>query len=270
LRFEIQNSAMPSIHEYVDWVRVLLEEAAKYFALLLFAVLAIRFWRRAVKVKREKKPGNILGAIVASVLACLIGYFSIRHSMSLMYSYFGMRAFQSYKLEPALSLFQTTLSYWKDADALGGKGVCLLWTGSVDDGIRSLNEARALRRGKGSPFENFYEGLYYFYHDDVTNAVPRLEAASAYPGFGWDVTKLFAVIQLDRNQPQEAVQLMQPFLQVEVTEADQAYVIASLNLADGKKAEAQALVDKFLSGNPTPFWKAKLEKLREKIQGPNP
>jgi tetratricopeptide (TPR) repeat protein len=261
---------MPSIHEYVDLVKLLLGESAKYFGLLLFAVLAIRFWRRAVKVEREKKPANFLWAFVASALACSIGYFSICHSMGLMYSYFGMRAFHSYKLEPALSLFQTSLSFWKSADALGGKGVCLLWTGKVDDGIRSLNEARALRQGNGSPFENFYEGLYYFYHDDATNAVPLLEAASANADFAWAVAKLFAVIQLDRNQPQEAVRLMRPFMQVEVTEADQAYVIASLKLADGEKAEAQALVDKFLSNDPTPFWKARLEKLRMQIQRPTP
>jgi hypothetical protein len=261
---------MPSIHEYVDWVKLLLEEAAKYFALLLFAVLAIRFGRRAVKVKREKKPGNFLGAIVAGVLACFIGYFSVCHSLSLMYSYFGMRAFNSYKLEPALSLFETSLRCWKNADALGRKGACLLWTGSVDEGFQSLNEARAMRKGKGSPFENFYEGLYYFYHDDVTNAVPLLEAASASPDFAWGVTKLFAVIQLDWSRPQEAMRLMQPFLQVEVTEADQAYIIASLKLADGKKVEAQALVDKFLSDDPPSFWRARLEKLRIRIQGQTP
>jgi hypothetical protein len=261
---------MPSIHEYVDWVKLLLEETAKYFALLLFAVLAIRFGRRAMKVKREEKPGNFLGAFVAGILACGIGYFSVCHSLSLMYSYFGMQTFHSYKLEPALSLFESSLSCWKSADTLGRKGVCLLWIGSVDEGFRSLNEARALRKGRGSPFENFYEGLYYFYHDDVTNAVPLLEAASASPDFAWGVTKLFAVIQLDWDRPQEAMRLMQPYLQVEVSEADQAYIIASLKLVDGKKAEAQALVDKFLLDAPPSFWKARLEKLRAKIQRPTP
>jgi hypothetical protein len=111
--------------------------------------------------------------------------------------------------------------------------------------------------------------LYFFYQDDTTNAVPLLEAASADLGYRWGVIKLFAVIQLDRNQPQEAAQLMQPFLQVEVTENDQAYVIASLKLVEGKKAEARALVDKFLAGDVPPFWKAKFEKLRAKIQQPS-
>lgn len=38
---------MPYITEYSDAIKVVLGEAAKYFALLLFAVLAIRFWRAA-------------------------------------------------------------------------------------------------------------------------------------------------------------------------------------------------------------------------------
>ena len=261
---------MPSIHEYVDWVKVLLEETAKYFALLLFTVLAIRFWRRVANVERGKRTGNLLWALAASALAAGTGYFSICHSLGLMYSHFGLEAFHAYKLQPALVLFEDSLHYWKSPDALGGKGVCQLWTGQVDDGLRSLDEARAWRKGNRSTFESFYAGLYFFYHDHLTNAVPLLEAASANPDYAWTVTKLFAVIQLERNQPQEAVRLMQPFLQIEVRDADQAYIMAALKLTDGKKAEAQALVDKFLSGEPTPFWKARLEKLRMKIQSQTP
>lgn len=261
---------MLSIRGYIELLKLLLEESTKYFALLLFTVLAIRFWRRTAKVDRQKRPLNIFWAFVASLLAGGIGYFSICHSLSLMYYHFGTRAFRSYRLEPALSLFQTSLNYWNHADALGGKGLCLLWTGNVDEGVRSLKAARALRRGDGPPFESYYEGLYYFYHDQVPDAVPLLEAASADPEFDWRITKLFAVIQLDRNQLQEAARRMQPFMRFEVTEPDQAYIIASLKLADGKKAEALALVDKFLPGDPPPFWKARLEKLRIKIQNPNP
>ena len=261
---------MPSIHEYVDWVKVLLAETAKYFALLLFTILAIRFWRRVANVEQGKKTGNLLWALVVSALAAGTGYFSICHSLGLMYSHFGMETFHAYKLQPALELFEDSLHYWKSPDALGGKGICLLWTGRVDDGLQALEEARAWRQGNRSTFESFYAGLYFFYHDDLTNAVPLLEAASANPDYAWAVTKLFAVIQLDRNQPQEARRLMQPFLQIEVTEADQAYVVASLRLVDGKTLEAQALVDKFLSGEPTPFWKTRLEKLRQKIQSPTP
>jgi hypothetical protein len=261
---------MPSIHSYAELVILILAESAKYFALLLIVVLAIRLWRRLPKLPSGKKLGNLFLACLSSALAIGIGFFSICHSMSLMYSHFGVRAFHSRKLEAALSLFQTSLDYRKNADALGGKGICLLWTGHAADGLRLLNEAKALRKGKSSSLENFYEGLYFFYQDDATNAAPLLEAASADMGYRWRVTKLFAVIQLDRNQPQEAAQLMQPFLQAEVTGNDQAYVIASLKLSEGKKAEAQALVDKFLSGNLPPFWKTRFEKLNAKIQQPGP
>ena len=257
---------MPSIHSYVELVKLILAESVKYFALLLIIVLAIRLWRRLPKLPGGKKIGNLLLAGFATVLAMGIGYFSICHSMSSMYLYFGMQSFHAYKLEPALSLFQDALDYRRNADALGGKGVCLLWTGQVADGLRTLEEARMLRKGKASPFESFYEGMYFFYQADTTNAVPLLEAASASPDFQWGVTKLFAVIQLDWNQPQEAAQLMQPYLKAEVTEADQAYVIASLWLADGKKTEAQALASRFLTNSPTPFWQARFEKLRARIQ----
>ena len=124
-----------------------------------------------------------------------------------------------------------------------------------------------MRRGKGSPFEEFYEGLYYFYHDDPTNAVPLLEAASADPAFQWNVTKLFAALQLDWNQPQEAARLMQPFMQADVTDADQAYIVASLKLIEGQTNEALALADEFLTNHPPPFWKIRLEKLKAKTQG---
>jgi tetratricopeptide (TPR) repeat protein len=261
---------MPNIGDYLGLIELLLNETAKYFALLLFSVLAIRLWRRLPKLPGEKKPGNFALACLVSALAYGIGYFSICHSLGLMYSYFGMKAFRSHRLDPALSLFQTALNYWENADAVGGKGVCLIWTGKPDEGILLLDQARVLRKGKDSPFEDFYEGLYYFYHDDVTHAVPLLEAASADANYGWGITKLFAIIQLDRNQPQEARRLMQPFMKIEVMDPDQAYVIASLSLADGKKAEAQALVDKFSSGDLIPFWKVRFEKLRERIQKQNP
>jgi hypothetical protein len=261
---------MPNIGDYLELNKLLLTETANYFALLFFSILAIRLWRRLPKLPGEKKPGNFALACLASALACGIGYLSICHSLGLMYSYFGMKAFRSYKLDPALSLFQTSLNHWKNADAVGGKGVCLLWTGKPDEGIHLLNQAKTLRKGKGSPFEDFYEGLYYFYHDDVTNAAPLLEAAWGDAGYRWGVTKLFAIIQLDRNQPQEARLLMQSFMKVEITETDQAYVMASLSLAEGKKAEAQALADKFSAGDLIPFWKVRFEKLRERIQKQNP
>ena len=169
---------MPSIHDYAEWVKLLLSEFAKYFALLLFVVLAIRLWKRLPKLSGGNRRGNFFLACLATMLAFAIGYFSICHSISKVYLYYGMRAFHSYKLGPALSLFETSLKYRESADALGGKGICQLWSGDVAEGIQSLDKAKALRKGKGTPFENYYKGLYYFYLDDLTNAVPLLEVSS--------------------------------------------------------------------------------------------
>jgi hypothetical protein len=261
---------MPNIIDYTETIKVVLVETAKYFALLLFSVLAIRLWRRWSKMPGRTRLKNFALAGLATCLAGAIGFFSLCHSLGVMYSYFGMKAFRDYRIDPALSLFQTSLTYWKSPAAIGRKGVCLLWTGKADEGIRLLDEARRLRKGQGTPFEDYYEGLYFFSQDNVTNAAPLLEAASADIDYNWSIIKIFAAIQLDRHQPQEALKLMQPFLKVEVTEADQAYVMAGLKLTEGKNAEAQALVDKFSTGDLTPFWKVRFDRLRERMHPPNP
>jgi hypothetical protein len=64
---------------------------------------------------------------------------------------------------------------------------------------------------------------------------------------------------------------MQPYLTAEVTEPDQAYVIASLKMMDGKNAEALALADKFYSSTNevTPYWKKRLEDLKTRLQNTN-
>ena len=54
-------------------------------------------------------------------------------------------------------------------------------------------------------------------------------------------------------------------MQAEVTESDQAYIIASLKLAEGKKAEAQVILNKFPVQDLTPMWKSRFEKLQAKI-----
>ncbi len=257
---------MPSIHSYVELVKLILAESVKYFALLLIVVLAIRLWRRLPKLSGAAWRGNFFLAGLATLLSMGTGYFSICHSMSIMYLHFGMNAFRAARLDPAFSLFESSLQYRKNADALGGKGVCLLMSGRAEAGISFLNAAKAMRKGRGTPFENFYEGLYYFYRDDQTNAVPLLEAASTDFDYIWDVTKLFAVIRLDQNRPQEAAQLMQPFHQAEITEPDHAYIVACIKLADGKRAEAQALAAKFLPGDMTPYWRARFEQLKARIQ----
>ncbi|HEU6446974.1 MAG TPA: tetratricopeptide repeat protein [Verrucomicrobiae bacterium] len=173
-----------------------------------------------------------------------------------------MKAFRDYKLGPALSLFDSSLQFRKNADALGGRGVCLLFDGDAGKGIQTLDQARSMRHGKGTPFENFYEGLFYFFQNDTSNAVPLLEAASEHTDYVWAVTKLFAVIQLDRNRPDEASKLMQPYLQAKITEPDQAYIVARLELAEGKNAEARTIVDNFFSTSMAPYWKQRFEQLR--------
>jgi len=257
---------VPSIHSYVDLVKLILSESAKYFALLLLVVLAVRFWRRLPKLSGPARRGNLVLASLVTLLSAGVGYFSICHSMSLMYWHFGMKAFQNSQIDPAFSLFDTSWHYHHNADALGGKGVCLLVAGRADAGMSLLAAAKEMRHGKDSPFENYYEGLYYFYNHDVTNAVPRLEAASAETDYAWEVTKLFAVIQLDRDQPQEAAKLMQPYMEAQISEADHAYIMARLDLANGKRADAQALVDKFFAADMTPFWRTRFERLKSELQ----
>jgi hypothetical protein len=257
---------MPNITDYTALTKVVLIETGKYFALLLFSVLAIRLWRRWFTVSAAHKPKSLLLACAASLVACGLGYASICHSMSLLYSYYGMKAFRAERLVPALVLFETSGSYWKSADSLGAEGVCLLLLNKPADGIRLLDKAKALRKGKSPPFEQFYEGLYYFFHDQTGKAVPLMEQASVDPAYNWSIIKLFAVVQLDQNQPQAAAKLMEPFMQAEITETDQAYVMASLKLAAGKKAEAQSLVDKFATPDLPLFWKSRFEKLRAQLQ----
>lgn len=249
---------------------VCLGEAAKYLVLLLFTVLAIRLWRRSMKLPAPNRPAAFGLAGLATVIACAVGYFSVCHSLSRLYSYYGMKAFHDERLVPALALFQASAGYWKNPDTLGDQGVCLLFLDKPEDGIRLLDEAKASRSGRNTSFEQFYEGLYYFFHDQTGKAVPLLEEASGDATYRWSIIKLFAVVQLDQNQPQEAAKLMEPFMQAEITECDQAYIVASLDLAGGKTADAQALVARFGSGDLPPFWKSRFDKIRAKLQNPNP
>ena len=46
---------MPDIQDYVETTKVILGETAKYFALLMFSVLAIRLWRRLPRIAADKR-----------------------------------------------------------------------------------------------------------------------------------------------------------------------------------------------------------------------
>jgi hypothetical protein len=255
---------------YLEFTQVFLEESAKYLFLLLFTVLAIRLWRRLSRLSAGNKRGDLFLACVATMIALAVGYCSICHSLGRLYSYYGMRAFNSGYLVSAFSLFAKSSEYWKSADATGKEGVCLLLAGKTDEGMKLIDEAKFLRKGRSSSFEEFYEGLYYFFREQPDKAVPLLEASSADPAYNWSVTKELAVFDVDNNQFEDAGRLMKPFLQVEVTDEDQAYVTASLKLFEGKKADAKMLVDKYESENLLPFWKSRFDKLRAKIQNQNP
>lgn len=259
-----------NIGSYTDLTELFLGEASKYLLLLLISILAVRLWRRLPGLSGENRRNNLLLGCLATAIALVIGYFSICHSLSRLYLYYGMKAFDSGHLGSASSLFDKSSEYWMGADAVGKEGVCLLLSGKVDDGLRLTKQANILRKGQSSTFEEFYEGLYYFYSEQPGQAIPFLEDASADPDFTWRVTKAFAVLYVDNRQYADAARLMEPFLQAEVTDEDQAYVVAALKLSAGKKDEARTLVDRFESENLMPFWKSRFDKLLAKIQNPKP
>jgi hypothetical protein len=256
---------MPDIGNYTETTQLVLGEAVKYFALLLFSVLAIRLWRRWAKTCAADKLNSLLLAFATTLIAVAIGYFSMCQSLGKLYSHYGMEAFQAGRLLQALSLFETSEKSWNSPDALGQKGVCLLLSGNSEHGLPLIDEAKARRKGAGTSFEEFYEGLYYFMQGQRTNGVPLLEAASADPAYRWSVVKLFAVMELDGNHPDDAAALMKPFATAEVTESDQAYIIASLKLAEGKTNQAQMIADKFSITDLSPAWKSRFEKLQAQI-----
>ena len=123
-----------------------------------------------------------------------------------------------------------------------------------------------MRKGNGAPFEQHYEGLFYFFHEQPDKAYPLLEASSGELLYRWDAIKLLCVILLEKNQGLEAANFMAPFAEVKVKDCDHAYVVASLKLLEGKKRETEALLDEFPPDKLAEFWKTRFEKLRAKTQ----
>ncbi len=257
---------MFNIANYTEDTKLVLLESSKYFVLLVFCVLAIRLWRRWAKIPAAHNAGGLLTAGVATALAVVIGCVSMRQSLGSLYSYYGTQAFQNGRLPQALALFQTADQDWRTADTLGQRGVCLLMSGDTDRGLALIAQARTRRKDQGSPFENFYAGLYYFTKGDTRTAVPLLQASSVDYTYRWPVTKLFAIIALDENRAADAADQLKSFRDAEVTEFDQAYILASLKLADGNKAEARALLEKFPEADLSPMWQTRFEKLRRQLQ----
>jgi hypothetical protein len=254
-----------NIGAYTENTRLILGEAGKYFVLLLFCVLAIRLWRRWAKIPASRNAAGFLCASIASGLAIGIAWVSMRQSLGSMDSYYGMEAFRAGRVPQALELFEAADKNWRSADTIGQKGVCLLMLGDTSHGLALISQARTMRKGKGTPFEDFYEGVYHFTKGEIRASVPLLLASSGDDAYQWNVIKLFAIMDLDENRPADAAELMKPYLKAEVTEFDQAYILASLKLADGNKPEARALLGKFADADLSPLWQTRFEKLRLKL-----
>ena len=79
---------MINIASYTKSVWLILAEGGKYFALLVFCILAIRLWRRWARFPAARNAGGLLSAGVATVLAAVIGFLAIRQSLSSVDSYY--------------------------------------------------------------------------------------------------------------------------------------------------------------------------------------
>ena len=256
---------LPSVGGYIDLIRLILGESVRYFAVLLFAVLAIRLWRGGRRLAGSHRWQSLLVAGVFGLLAAGIGWFSIRGSMAMLYSHYATQAFEAGRLDSACVLFDTSTKYRSDAAAIGKEGVCLLWLGNSAQGEALLERARQLRGGP-SAFEDYYHGLYYILNGETKRGVPFFETASPDAAYHWPVLKYFAALALDVNDPTNAADLMKPYMEADVTDADQAYIVASLKFLAGQKAEAQKLADKFYSPDLPPFWKTRFEKLEARLK----
>lgn len=253
--------AVFDIGSYNENVALVLKEAGKYFALLVLSVLAIRLWRRWGK---SKDSAGLICSVGVTALAMAVGYISMRQSLGSMYSYYGMQAFRDGRLPQALALFETAGNNWNTADVIGRKGVCLLLLGHEDSGRNLIAQARTLRKAD-SQFEDFYEGVFLFTKNDTEHSIPLLAVAGRNDDYRWSVVKIFAVIYLEADQTADAAKLMEPFMHAEVTEPDQAYILASLALADGKKSEAKELLARFSAPNLPLMWQGRYEKLRAQL-----
>jgi hypothetical protein len=257
---------MFNLINYSANVLVILTEGGKYFALLVLAILAIRLWQRWSRASSAGKASGLVVAGLVTVLATVTGYVSMRHSLARMDAYFGMKAFDAGHLPQAVSLFEASERNWASADTMARRGVCLLYLGAGEEGLAVLKQARDLRQGEGTSFEFVYEGLYRFGQGDAPGAIRFLRAAAKDSIYRWTAVKTIAVIELDQDQVAAAAEDMKPFMQVDVTDFDQAYVLASLELAAGHKAEARTLFNKFPASNLGPRWDNRFDKLRARLQ----
>ena len=257
---------MFNICDYTDHVGTILAEGGKYFVLLVLCILAIRLWRRWCRVRAARNTSSLILACVVTVAAGFTGYFSMRHSLATMDTYFGIQAYDNGRLEQAAALFEASERNWLMGDTLGRHGVCLLYLGQGNQGVAMLAQARAMRRGEGTPFEFMNEGWYDFIQGNQPDALKFLRAAAKDLAYRWPATKIIAVIELDQNQIAAAAEEMKPYLQFEVTDFEQAYVLATLKLADGHKEEARTLLNKFPAPHSTTQWQTRYDQLLARLQ----
>jgi hypothetical protein len=255
-----------TIGDYTALVKLILSESAKYFGLLLLAVLAVRLWRRVTVVSGRNRGSTVVSAFIFTAAAVVVGCFSMCHSLGLLYTHYAMRAFNDGNFASAHTLFGSSFSYWKNADAVGGQGLCLLLSGQDEPGLQTLEQARTMRGGKNSQFEEFYLGIHYFFDGHPEKAMPLLSDASRDPAYQWDSLKLLGIMLVEDNQPAEAARLIQMYRQAEIRDVDQAYLMASLDVAEGKKPEALEILKKFPTAALAPFWKARFEKLQQRAE----
>ena len=260
--------SVPNISGYLGLIQILLVEFGKYFFLILLVVLAYRLARNTFKAPKNLRLNGFLLAGGLALLTLGLGYVSIRSSLGKLYFHYGEQAFNAGRLEQACELFDRSGKYWSSADATGRCGVCLLLMEIPKSGEELLVKAAAMRGGVNTGWEQYHRGLYYLIRHQNKKAVEFLSAVSGDPNYHWIVLKYFAALDLDAGDLPHAAGLMKPYLQMDVTDGDQAYLVASLKLAEGKPAEARALLDKFSAATLTPFWRSRFEKLQAQLKTP--
>jgi hypothetical protein len=252
---------MQAIGDYTFIVKLALVEGGKYLLLLFLVAFALRLWRFAKVATELKRSKAIVFAMVSSLVAVFVGYCVLASSLSQIYAAKGRIAFRDSKLKMALAAFESSSRCWRTADNVGEQGVIRLLLGQSQAAMPLLAEAK-MRRGRNTPFEQFYGGLFFFFDGSPERALPLLQGAAADQRFQWDATKLIAVILIESGHSNDAVEIMKPFRAIEIKDPDHAYVLALLDLQKGRKVEARAELDHFSNEKLSHFWQTRFSKIR--------
>ena len=127
---------MPDIGNYTETTGLVLGEAGKYFALLLFSVLAIRLWRRWAGSSAANKSENLFLACAFTLMARGHRiFFHVPKPRQTLLPLRNERLPRGPAAAGASRCLKLSSKYWNSADALGQKGVCLLLSGDAGPGI---------------------------------------------------------------------------------------------------------------------------------------